>query len=151
MHDTSNRADPDKIIGKGMARMEGGKLIGDVEFEPIELNTLADKVRRKVDFGSLKATSVGFIPKRAHWGDEERNEDPDVLYFDEVELIEFSIVNIPSNPKALKRSAMLDEFIQGVPKPEARQDNIEDDKGMSDATKVRLVSAENHNKSLENI
>lgn len=124
MHDAHNRNDVDKIIGKGSVRQEGGQLIGTIEFESVELtgNELADKIRRKIDFGSLSATSVGFIPKSGHWGDEERSEDPDIYYFDDVELIEFSIVNIPSNPNAVKRDAGLGDYLSEHKKQDDNED-----------------------------
>jgi len=105
-------SDPDNVIGKGRAWIENKQLIGEVEFEPKEINPLAEKVFRKVEFGTLSATSVGFLSEKAHWGDEKVQEDPNTLYFDEVELFEFSIVNVPSNPDAVKR------FVEEHKKPQ---------------------------------
>lgn len=101
---TGRKADPDDILGPGRAWIDGKKLMGEVTFEPGDLNPLADKIFRKIQFGTIRAASVGFIPTRGHWGDRAIGENDDTYYFDEVELIEFSIVNIPSNPKALKKS-----------------------------------------------
>ena len=56
----------------------------------------AEKIFKKVKAGTLKAVSVGFIPKKSH-------REGDVIVYDEMELIEFSIVNLPSNPNAVKR------------------------------------------------
>ncbi len=54
--------DPDSVIGKGKAFVEGKKLIGSVEFEPETMgNALADKVWNKLEFGTLKTKSVGFM------------------------------------------------------------------------------------------
>lgn len=112
-----NGPDPDSVIGKGRSWLEGGVLMGEVEFEPEEINPLAEKVFRKVLHGTLKATSVGFMPigggrlVNDETGEEKRLEEapwdiPEghTYYFDGQELLEFSIVNIPSNPKALKKS-----------------------------------------------
>lgn len=97
--------DPDDIIGKGSAFVEEDKLIVRIVFEPASLNERADKIFRKIQFGSLHAVSVGFrATKKGHMGDEERGEDPDVYYYDGMELLEVSVVNIPSNANALKRS-----------------------------------------------
>lgn len=96
--------DPDTIIGRGEVWKEDGKLIGRVIYEPANINPLAEKIRKKVEFGTLSSTSVGFLGHDGHWGNEERGEDPDLFYFDRVELIEFSIVNIPANPNAIKRA-----------------------------------------------
>ena len=110
MHDVygdswTKSADPDDIIGKGEAFIEEDKLIVRITFEPKELNERADKIFRKIQFGSLHAVSVGFrATKKGHMGDEERGEDPKVYYYAGQELLEVSVVNIPSNANALKRS-----------------------------------------------
>ena len=95
---------PDNVLGPGSARIDGNELIGSAIFEPADINPLADKILRKVDFGTLTSTSVGFMPVAGHWGVERMNEDPETYYFDKAILKEFSIVNIPSNPDAIKKS-----------------------------------------------
>lgn len=105
--DMCNGPDPDSVIGKGYAYRENGKVIGRVTFEPAEINPLAEKIFRKVLFGSLRATSVGFLPVgegKFGEGDEARNGSNPTYYFAGQELLEFSIVNIPSNPNAVGRS-----------------------------------------------
>jgi len=96
---------PDNIIGKGRAFYEDGLLKNEIEFEPKELNELADKVSRKIDFGSINAGSIGFIFKDGAFGNEERGEDPDIFYIKKWELVEYSIVSVPSNPNALVERA----------------------------------------------
>lgn len=99
-------SDPDDVIGTGKAFVEDGQLIGRVTFEPAEINPKAEKLFQKVLHGTLKATSVGFIELtkgKYGEGDEARDGDNPTYYFGEVELLEFSIVNIPSNPAALRR------------------------------------------------
>ena len=98
---------PDNVIGKGYAYMDGSRLMVDVEFEPKEINELADKVYRKLVFGSLNAVSVGFIPRgRGSWGtgEESSTGSRPTYYYEGQELLEISVVNIPSNPNALKKS-----------------------------------------------
>ena len=114
-HDTHS-SDPDNIIGTWDVRIEDGKLVGKPNYEPAELNPKADKIRRKVEHGTLRAVSVGFIPKEYHWGNRSKGEDPDTLYLDKNELLEVSIVAVPSNPESLKRST--EELMQEMPKPE---------------------------------
>jgi HK97 family phage prohead protease len=97
-------ADPDHILGVGRAYIEDDQLIGEVTFEDAETNPLADKIMRKIMHGTLRATSVGFRHIEGHWGVVEDNEDSGTYYYDRAELLEFSIVNIPSNPEALMRS-----------------------------------------------
>jgi HK97 family phage prohead protease len=110
MHDVygeswTKSADPDDVIGKGVAFIEEDKLIVRITFEPKDLNERADKIFRKLQFGSLHAVSVGFrATKKGHMGDEERGEDPKVYYYAGQELLEVSVVNIPSNANALKRA-----------------------------------------------
>lgn len=106
-HEVYSSTNPDLILGTGKAYVEGegddAKLIGQVTFETEDVNPLAEKIFRKVLNGTLKATSVGFMPISVNgkYG-EERNG---TYYYYGQELLEFSIVNIPSNPKAVKRSA----------------------------------------------
>ena len=97
---------PDDIIGKGRAYVEGEELMIDITFEPADINPTAEKVFRKMLFGSLNACSVGFVGHAGHWGEgeEARGASNETYYFDEQELLEVSIVNIPSNPNALRRS-----------------------------------------------
>jgi len=109
-------SDPDTVIGIGQARLENGPqgklLIGSVKFEPESINPLAEKIYQKVKYGSLKATSVGFKPIKDENGETGENGriengdrvDTDTFYYYGQELLEFSIVKIPSNPRALKRS-----------------------------------------------
>ena len=110
MHDVygdswTKSADPDDVIGKGVAFIEDEKLIVRITFEPADLNPKSDKIFRKLQFGSLHAVSVGFrATAKGHKGDEERGEDPNVYYYGGQELLEVSVVNIPSNANALKRA-----------------------------------------------
>ncbi len=98
-----SKPDPDDVIGKARSWIEDGDLIGEITFEPADLNEKADKVYRKIQFGSLNAVSVGFVEKGAgRMGDDEEGEDPEAYYFAGQELLEISVVNIPSNPEALK-------------------------------------------------
>ena len=128
MHDVygaswTKSADPDDIIGKGEAFVEDDKLIVRITFEPKDLNERADKIFRKIQFGSLHAVSVGFrATKKGHMGDEERGEDPKVYYYNGQELLEVSVVNIPSNANALKRSMEEEEASREYEeKPEIRK------------------------------
>jgi len=94
---------PDMVIGKAEIYQDGKRTIGRVEFEPKEINELAWKIQKKVEFGSLRATSVGFI--EIGEGEDKKDETGQMTYyFAGQELAEFSIVNIPSNPNAVKRT-----------------------------------------------
>ena len=105
--DMCGAPNPDDVIGVGRAWVEGDLLIGSVTFEPAELNPLAEKIFQKVLHGSLKATSVGFMELgEGRYGDGEQacGRADQTYYFEAQELLEFSIVNIPANANALKRS-----------------------------------------------
>jgi hypothetical protein len=97
--DTDN---PDNVIGKGHAYVEDGKLMVDITFEPKEINELAEKIYQKVLFGSLRAVSVGFLPiGKGRFGE---GADAETYYFAGQQLLEVSVVNIPANPNALRKS-----------------------------------------------
>lgn len=111
------KSDPDDVIGVGKAWIEGEgdnkALYGSITFEPEDINPKAEKIFRKVLHGSLKATSVGFLPiqdsegKTGQYGyrnTKGKLVDAETFYYHGQELLEFSIVNIPSNANALKRN-----------------------------------------------
>lgn len=109
-----NMSSPDDVIAKATAwvdKFEGKKrLMSEAEFEPRELNESADKVFRKVIFGSLKAASTGIKPYggkvNVEYVKNERNETVDYFFnFPGQDLLEWSIVHIPADPAAVKRSA----------------------------------------------
>jgi len=131
MHDVygdsfTKSADPDDVIGKGVAFVEDGKLIVRITFEPADLNPKSDKIFRKLQFGSLHAVSVGFrATAKGHMGDESRGENPNVYYYDGQELLEVSVVNIPSNANALKRSIEEERASWDVDKTEEISETVE--------------------------
>lgn len=137
--DTDN---PDNVIGKGYAYVEDNKLMVDVEFEPAEINELADKIYKKLQFGSLKAVSVGFVPVgRGQWGKDEEALDGKnpTYYYAGQELLEVSVVNIPANPNALKKGLELqeDEMTQlrdeASPEKHAEEEKAEQKKAVEEA------------------
>lgn len=104
-HDIYYSDDPDNVIGRGEAFVDGDVLAIRIYFEPAEINRKAEKVYQKVLFGSINAVSVGFAPTaEGHWGQRTDDEDPDVYYYNGQQLLEVSVVNVPSNPDAVKRS-----------------------------------------------
>lgn len=115
-HQSSGKAlftqpDPDNVIGKmENIRLEktltGKALLGDVIFEPERINPKAEKLYQKVKFGSLTRVSVGFMEVgqgKFGTGDEARGAANETYYFSGQELLEVSIVDLPSNPNAGKR------------------------------------------------
>jgi hypothetical protein len=103
-----NAANPDDVLGPGRAFLEKDLLIGEVTFETKDINPQAEKIFRKVLNGTLRATSVGFLEIGEGEMKKTVNEKGDIVdqvyHFAGQELLEFSIVNIPSNPEAVGRS-----------------------------------------------
>jgi hypothetical protein len=104
--DPCKEDDPDNVIGSGRAYVDGDMLLVDVTFESKEVNPKAEKIFRKILAGTLRAVSVGFLPI-GNGGYGEGNEaygaENETYYFEGQELIELSVVNIPSNPEAIKK------------------------------------------------
>ncbi len=116
----------DSIIGK-ISKIEKSSLALDVEaeFAPAEVNVKAEQAYRLVRAGFLSAISIGFIARRSHM--ERLNGDAaptEVL--DEIELLEISLVPVPSNPEALAimRSIAAAALPQGLPSMAAVADAI---------------------------
>ena len=83
---------------------------GTLNLTPEGVSAAADEIAAHIDFGTIKACSIGFIPsklKRRDVPEDKKNED---YYYagymiEESELLECSVVNIPANPAALAKSA----------------------------------------------
>ncbi len=84
------------------------KLRAVTEFMGAELSKLADSIYRMVKGGWISATSVGFLPRK--WVFAEDETRPYGIDFVEQELLEYSVVTVPSNSDALveARSAGID-------------------------------------------
>lgn len=109
--DMCNAPDPNDVIGKTKAWVEQidgrNALVGEITFEPADINPKADTIFKKLLFGSLSMTSVGFSEVgKGHWGegDEAQRGANPTYYFEGQELLEISVVNIPSNRDAAVRS-----------------------------------------------
>lgn len=105
----------DSIIGRVTGHRKSRDAFDiDVEFAPPEASATADQAFRLVQSGFLSAVSIGFVPLKHH---EEEIEGRGVTQiFDEVELLEISLVPIPSNPEAVKIVRMM--ATATAPKPE---------------------------------
>ena len=99
--------------------VHGGKLKNNVEFPPEGTYEFADIVERLVSEGFLKTESVGFIPRK--WEDGDGEKAPRRKYTQQ-ELLEISIVPVPSNPdalrEALEKGVISEEELEIVSKPE---------------------------------
>lgn len=96
-------------VGKAL-NIEATKdgLKADVEFPPPGTYPFADTVHDMLKAGFLNATSVGFAPvEHAQAKTRERGYD-----FSKQELLEFSIVPVPSNPEALAQRGLTPEAVK---------------------------------------
>ncbi len=98
-HDSS--APP--IGGARNVGVEGDRLLGDIEFAPPETYAFADTIYRLVLARFLRAVSVGFLPTRYAFveNDPERGFGIDFL---EQSLLEISVCPVPANPNALQEA-----------------------------------------------
>ncbi|MCU6454343.1 phage major capsid protein [Sphingomonas sp. A2-49] len=91
--------DSDMPIGKWTnVRVEGGKLLGELDFGPIGACPTTDKMRAFVEAGHMRAVSVGFRPVIAEPIEGSKQGG---VRFKAAELVECSLVSIPANPNAL--------------------------------------------------
>jgi len=70
----------------------------EAEFAPAEVNPLAEQALRLGRAGFLSAVSIGFLPLESR---AETREGRMVTVFTAVDLLEVSLVPVPSNPEAL--------------------------------------------------
>lgn len=103
---------PDDVIASSRVFFveEGGRKImkAVAKFDRAEVNPTAEKIFQKVLDGTLRAASVGFLEigkgKMVQEKDAEGNIIDETYFFGGQELLEWSVVNIPSNPEAARRS-----------------------------------------------
>jgi HK97 family phage prohead protease len=90
----------ENVIGRAKnVRVEGSRLIGDIEFMGADVNPNAEAVYQMVKGGFLKTVSVGFQP--IEWELAKDKSRPQGVNFKKQELLEISIVPIPANANAL--------------------------------------------------
>ena len=90
----------ENVIGKAKnVRVQGDKLIGDIEFAEASVNPNAETVYQLVKGGYLNTVSVGFQP--IEWAQTKDKSRPGGIDFKKQELMEISIVPVPANPNAV--------------------------------------------------
>jgi len=141
-------ADPDNVIGKARAYVEDGQLLADITFEPKDVNERAEKIYKKLLFGSLNAVSVGFRSiGKGKWGqgDEAIDGSNPTYYYAGQELLEISVVNIPSNPNAVRRAMEYEQnelkALMEAEKPEPAPEPQPEDRSVENANKLKLLKA----------
>ena len=109
-----------------------GKLVNNVEFPPEGTYEFADIVERLVGAGFLKTESVGFMPKK--WEDGDGGEKTPRRTYTKQELLEISIVPVPSNPNALmnavKEGVITQKQFNSITevKPEVKDEHLKPEK-----------------------
>ena len=141
-------ADPDNVIGKARAYVEDGQLLADITFEPKDVNERAEKIYKKLLFGSLNAVSVGFRSiGKGSWGKGEEAIDGSnpTYYYAGQELLEISVVNIPSNPNAVRRAMEYEQnelkALMEAEKPAPAAGPEPEDRSVENANKLKLLKA----------
>jgi len=103
-----------------------GKLVNNVEFPPEGTYEFADIVERLVGAGFLKTESVGFMPKK--WEDGDGGEKTPRRTYTKQELLEISIVPVPSNPNALmnavKEGVITQKQFNSITEPEIIEEAV---------------------------
>lgn len=90
----------ENVIGRAKnVRVDGNRLVGDIEFMEASVNPNAEVVYQMVKAGYLRAVSVGFQP--LDWVAAKDKSRTGGIDFRKQELLEISIVPIPANPNAL--------------------------------------------------
>lgn len=143
-HGIHYSSDPDSVIAKGRAYIEGDKLMVECEFEPAEMNDKADKIWKKLEFGTLNAVSVGFVPIEGRWGvgDEAPGQPNETYYYTKMELLEISVVNIPANPNALKNEDDPETDRLADLRTAALKDERPDEDASDDEASARMILRE---------
>jgi len=85
---------------------------GTLNLMPEGASPAADEIAVHLDFGTIRACSIGFIPNKVKRRKVPEDKQDEPYYYagymiEEAELLECSVVNIPSNPAALAKHAAL--------------------------------------------
>lgn len=100
--------DYDRVIGRASnVQVRGDYLIAEVEFD--EEDPDAANIGRKVKAGFLNGASIGFMIKE--WTMDEAD---DTMRITACELVEFSVVAVPSNRDALVMSRDLRQQVESL-------------------------------------
>jgi HK97 family phage prohead protease len=90
----------ENVIGRASnVRIEGNRLVGEIEFMEASVNPNAECAYQMVKGGFLHAVSVGFQP--LDWALTKDKGRPGGIDFKRQELLEISLVPIPANANAL--------------------------------------------------
>jgi len=91
-------------------RVEGGALRAELRLAPAGTSLRIDEVRKLVEANVLRATSVGF---RALESKPRGREFGDGVIFTKSELVEASLVSVPSNPNCVANLTRAKDALRG--------------------------------------
>lgn len=115
---------------------EDGQLNFKVDFPTEGTYPLSDTIYKMIKGGYIKASSIGFLPKKWNYpeeADKSNRKDKPHRIFEEVELLELSFVPLPANPdalvaegksiyrKAIDDGVITEEELQEMIKPEKQE------------------------------
>lgn len=132
--------DPKNVIGKSVAlRKTDKRLETDIEFLSAEVNPNADMIFKMVKAGAVNAVSIGFIPRKIEVEVDDAEREIPVIAASE--LLEISVVPIPSNPDALAiaRGLTLPAGAAGFPQLPDFGQIIADQLGNEDSRFAQLI------------
>jgi HK97 family phage prohead protease len=105
-----SKPDAENVIGKAVRlRKTDKRLEADVQFLPAEVNPKAEMVLGMVRAGAVSAVSIGFIPREIIRESDDSGREIPVIR--RSELLEISVVPIPSNPDALATRSRVSESV----------------------------------------
>jgi HK97 family phage prohead protease len=81
-------------------RVEGGRLMGDIEFASASVYEFADTIYRLALGKFINAVSVGFLPIRYQFVDNDPDRGFGIDFLEQT-LLEISVCPVPANPNAL--------------------------------------------------
>lgn len=142
--------DPDDLIGitvDGPNREDfadgSSGYVATVRFEPADVNPKAEKIRKKIIAGTIRMASIGADVHQWEW--RELPDGGEILVFTRQELLEWSVVNVGSNPAALvKKNADVINQIRAARQEEKQPDQpepVDQNNGLNDVQVARLEIA----------
>ena len=103
--------DRDRPIGRAEdVRIEDGKLLADFVISETEKD-----IQQKIEDGTLSAVSGGYILDENHIK-QEKDDIGNYYVSNKQEVLEFSVVSIPADSKAMITKQQLEDFKQSIPK-----------------------------------
>lgn len=136
----SGPPDMSSIIGRVVAHRTSNEAFDiDVEFAPREINERAEQAFRLVKTGFLNAVSIGFYPRV--WHQEQLESGEQITVYDKVDLLEVSLVPVPSNPDAVALTRHLFGAAPDIDQMIAADTILRVGKVLSSANKNKLRNA----------